>query len=967
MKKKGYNILQLEAKDLFNVETIEKEDEKGNKYNEYNYIYNKDIKKDNYKKYKAVLDYSLEIIKLESLEAFENDIIEKDDKLYSNDIISVKFKYNGEFDYVNKKGETKTKKVKTGTLREDLYEKGFTITFTGEDGENITKTYVRYKRSSGSARVGKCLFINVELFEEMNEWSLMGLEFNTDEKIDLASLEAYKSLTLSSIIDTLEIEAKNILVIPERFSTFKDTVNSTYLINDGKNLETKTKKVEITNNIWDGQGLIDKSLMGKYDKKGMLLLRNQYFKGCCFNTNLQEYFKAQGVKDISGVNGIHVKDAKLEDIKLVITESCIKYVKFGTVEDWLNKVDKTWGICKHDKKTHHFNGRLVQTHYQLLNTLQFNEDEVKELLKESVNYIKAVKNDPVVMRKYLKLDSENEDDEVNFNGTNEFIMHMLKHDDNFKNTRLFSDFRDDIFKKMKKNLLNGHILVKGNYSVLFGNGMEMLEATVKDVKKEAMTLMQGTIYSKNFDYDEELLGSRSPHVTMGNILVAKNASEVRAEILEKWFNLTNEIVCVNSMEENTLERLSSADFDSDMMLLTNNKMLVEKAKMNYNKFLVPTSAVQGVKHPRYATATELADLDIKTSNNLIGNIINSSQQLNSILWDKLNNGASIEDEDIKALYRDICQLDVLSCIEIDKAKKEFEISSSKELEAIMSKYKEIKVHEIKDDKYIEVTDKDIINLYKNMINIKSTTEREEFKKKHNLEKYTHLNVKTKFFRYLEDSVKFGEDEDNSKPIYFTTENTTMNYLVNYVTSKKFTSDTRATKVKKYINVLDLCDEKYKAKDADGHKVLKVKDIALDVKKYVQYQFTIDMKNLSKEEIKEKCKERYENINKKKLEAIEDIRSLNLSTATIYNILYRIDKEKDDFKTVARTILSLIFEANKEEFYELFSIDNKNTLKLEYLRRTDKVTEDEIIEYYGIKFYKKNIGEIEENEEMEQIA
>ena len=964
MKKKGYNILQLEAKDLFNIETIEKEDDKGNKYNEYNYIYTKDIKKDNYKKYKAVLDYSLEIIKLESLEAFKSDIIEKDDKLYSNDIISVKFKYNAEFDYVNKNDEVKTKKVKTGTLREDLYEKGFTITFTGE--ENVTKTYVRYKRSSGSARVGKCLFINVDLFEEMNDWSMMGLEFNKDEKIDLASLEAYKSLTLSSIIDTLEIEAKNILVIPERFSTFTDTVNSTYLINNGKNLETKTKEVEITNNIWDGQGLIDKSLMGKYDTKGMLLLRNQYFKGCCFNTNLQEYFKSQGVKDISGLNGIHVKDAKLEDIKLVITESCIKYCKFGTVEDWLNKVNNVWGICKYDKKTHHFDGRLVQTHYQLLNTLQFDEDEVKELLKESVDYIKAVKYDPVVMRKYLKLDSENED-EVSFNGTNEFIMHMLKHDDDFKNTKLFKEFRDDVFKKMKRNLLNGHILVKGNYSVLFGNPMEMLEATVKDVKKEAITLIEGTIYSKNFDYEEELLGSRSPHVTMGNILVAKNASEVRAEILEKWFNLTKEIVCVNSIGENTLERLSSADFDSDMMLLTNNKMLVKKAKMKYDKFLVPTSAVQGVKHPRYNTAKELADLDIKTSNNLIGNIINSSQQLNSILWDKLNNGSSIDDEDIKALYRDICQLDVLSCIEIDKAKKEFEISSNKELEAIMNKYKKVRVHEIKDDKYIEVTDKDIISIYKKMMSIRSTTEREEFKKKHDLEKYTHLNVKTKFFGYLEDSVKFGENEDNSKPIYFTTENTTMNYLVDYVTSKKFTSDTRAAKVKKYIKILDLCNEKYKAKDADRHEVLKVKDIALDVKKYVQFQFAINMNNLSKEEIKEKCKERYENINKKKLEAIEGIRSLNLSASTIYNILYRIDKEKDDFKTVARTILSLLFEANKEEFYELFSIDNKNTLKLEYLRRTDKVTEDEIIEYYGIKFYKKNIGETEENEEMKQTA
>ena len=45
--------------------------------------------------------------------------------------------------------------------------------------------------------------------------------------------------------------------------------------------------------------------------------------------------------------------------------------------------------------------------------------------------------------------------------------------------------------------------------------------------------------------------------------------------------------------------------------------------------------------------------------------------------------------DIKELYYDICQLDVMSGIEIDKAKKEFIINNGKELDKLREKYDEL--------------------------------------------------------------------------------------------------------------------------------------------------------------------------------------------------------------------------------------------------------------------------------------
>ena len=100
--------------------------------------------------------------------------------------------------------------------------------------------------------------------------------------------------------------------------------------------------------------------------------------------------------------------------------------------------------------------------------------------------------------------------------------------------------------------------------------------------------------------------------------------------------------------------------------------MIQAALRNYDKFLVPTNFVESKKSKRYFTSTQKADLDIKTSVNKIGDIINLSQELQSYMWDQLNHGASYED--VKELYYDLCQLDVMSGLEIDMAKKEFDIA-----------------------------------------------------------------------------------------------------------------------------------------------------------------------------------------------------------------------------------------------------------------------------------------------------
>lgn len=575
-----------------------------------------------------------------------------------------------------KKQYEKIKEPKTlktnAELRKILYKNGFIC--NGVE-------YCRMKRSSGSARVGKCLFINKPLFKPLLKFSTGAFTLKEGQEVDLAAYESYISLPSSSIIDTLAIKPENILMIDDYESVFREDVIETH--NEDGWLVTSEKNCEIANSIWDGQSLIDVSLMGDYSCYGMVLLRNLMFKSCCFNCNIQQWFKDNNITDISQLNG-KTRAKRIEDVKLITTPNSIKYLKFDSFDNWLDNLYPMFGVVKHDKKTHFFDGKLVQTHYQLINTLQLSKNEVKEFLQDSLDFAQFLRDNPAVVRYYIKYPDIEKVEPMShpMQSKNDVVYNLMCINDKFVKTKYYQEFLHDLLRSYYKNLKNGHIYVNGNYSTLLGNPIEMLQQAIGAFEGNSQIGI-GNVHNTRFGYDKTLLGSRSPHVTMGNIWLPMNREN---KLIDRYFNLTDEIICINSIGENVLQRLSGADFDSDSLFLTDNDILINAAKRNYNLFKTPTSFVSANKIKRYYTPDEQADLDIKTSVNKIGEIINLSQELNSLLWDKMYHGSTYDD--IKELYYDICQLDVMSGIEIDAAKKEFDINNSKELDKMRRKYKE---------------------------------------------------------------------------------------------------------------------------------------------------------------------------------------------------------------------------------------------------------------------------------------
>lgn len=56
------------------------------------------------------------------------------------------------------------------------------------------------------------------------------------------------------------------------------------------------------------------------------------------------------------------------------------------------------------------------------------------------------------------------------------------------------------------------------------------------------------------------------------------------------------------------------------MLITDDELLIDVARRNYDKYKVPTNLTSSIKTKRFYTNEDKADLDVKTSVNKIGEI-----------------------------------------------------------------------------------------------------------------------------------------------------------------------------------------------------------------------------------------------------------------------------------------------------------------------------------------------------------
>lgn len=859
------------------------------------------------KLYTATIPYSLEMIRLD--EYYDKEIIFKDDrKQYTKAIVNVNFDKNySEWEDSVDEETGEVKRVKTNTtdkkfIRKYLYVNGFAL-----DG---TK-YVFYKRGASKARTGSDLFIKKTMYEELMKRSRLlhnnngGLVIKEGEEADITSLNAYQSLILSGLEDVIEISKDSIFIIPELSSKpFKTLASATY--QKENKLITETKEIERINDMTDGESLIDESLFkqARREDKGMMLLRNDFFKSCGLNTKIQEFFKeifkdeyeTKILKDMFG-NEIPAKD-----IKIIITPSSLKYLKFAykfkskkeCYEDWMNNVDELFGIVKSDKVGNY--GTWNRLTYQIINSMPFTKEDIRSIAAPEIDYVIKLKNNLAYFMNHVNLSKESIDrlddlidefeedeniDEANCKSS-KIINDILSINSDFQYTQLFKIWRRDQIDSYVKELRKGKLRIEDTlYGTIFGNPFEMLLSSVGLF--DGTCLGKGTeIYCPFYKDETHLATFRNPHINAGNVMVSYNKYHKEY----KWFNLTNNTIILNVSDNDFPDRGQGFDYDSDTLLLTNNIVVVKKA-FECQKYPTPINLVKGDSKKRLNTMEELADLDNVLSNNFIGKIINKSQIINSYMWNAVAKG---EDKElIDLLYGYSSQLSSLSQIELDKAKKSFDnISMSKELRRINN---------------IQYNDEDVIGF-----------EYEDDAKK---------MVVPRFFDYV------AQDNTYRETTYF---ETPMDYLQEIIDELE-----RPIKTKK-INLSDLL-----CRYRDFKKINNKSQEDLIYNIILKCSKKINSTMLPNSSLNEKGKATVSR--KAKDDALIELSKLTVRPATIFVILNKCfsdDKKEATWSKIGMLTLNLLYNSNKVETLSVFRNENN---------RIDMLVEDENedINIFGNKY------------------
>ncbi|WP_321999287.1 hypothetical protein [Bacillus pumilus] len=667
------------------------------------------------KNYTGLIPYSLESIKLRK-EGLQFTTLKHSGKDVSNDVINVKFtskvrsvrakikekqkekdnpgtkekrkeRLDNEIEFLHTKLDQAEwqNEVRVNSLREMLYEDGFTIKTTDkETGEIVSDVkYVVYKRSSSKSRTGQCLFIKESLHKKMIEWSRMYLPFKKDQRVDLAGLLAYESLVGSSLESTVHIHPKHILLVDDKTSEFKKVCN---VVKTGKNdfLDSVEQEEIVSNSLFDGESLLASEFFN--EGTSMMLLRNHMFKSAAFNCNIQQFLKDHCPKGVEydqwELENMFGQKMKASDVKFICTPTSLKALKFSKVlgselelwEHWKKLIvseGNVWGVVKHEKESkrgkNELDQTLQQTSYQMINCLPIHKQGVEDLLQYEIDYTYGLKNDTEKFIEHI----EKKQNDIN---TNEMMVAVYRRNEQFAQTSLFKDFRKTEIHNHVEYVKRGKVRLPGDYCVLLGNPIEYLYHAIGQ-EPQRQVLKGNEVHTSMFESEKEVVAFRNPNTSPSNVLVVKN--KIVKEI-DTYFNLSRNIVCVNAIDFEIQDILSGCDYDSDTMVIFDHPALLEVGKQCFGKYKVCLNRVEGESLPYRLNNLDMCKIDnqLSESQKNIGRVTNIGQNCMSIYWDMISKG---ETEGRDYLLKRIDVMTVLSGICIDLAKKFYKIDIKKEI------------------------------------------------------------------------------------------------------------------------------------------------------------------------------------------------------------------------------------------------------------------------------------------------
>ena len=523
--------------------------------------------------------------------------------------------------------------------------------------KGFTINGVKYKRLLGT--VGGVKHETIVFMAERNIDEIrrrIENDRNAEKKFVPAKLEAYKALPCSS--STPVSMPHGVLVVDDVFTQFK--ADGMYLDDEaeGEPEMTPTYGNEIEMDASDGYGLMLPSLAERWSRElGLHYVtsgvntRFAFEKGMVYTFDFLDFAENVAHKYI-------VKDAwgderDIRGVELILSTSMIKlWDSYESCEDYFRKSianGYSFGVPKAcpDKLE---NERTLN--YQFIQSYNLSDEDIEELIRPTMTEMKDILRGDVAST-LLFLGGIGMNERSVMERENDFVKALMIDPDVINDPYVQSRIYNTIKNKIDEAKI-GKLKVHGNYSMISGDPYLMCQ-NIFGLPLTGL-LKAGEIYNEYWFEDgaEEVVCFRAPMTCHNNIRKMRVSGSDEARY---WFRYMHTVTIFNGFDTSTAA-LNGADYDGDTVMITDNRVLVERLEPTLTLMCVQRSGTKIIP-----TEEDMITANIASFGDDVGKVTNRATSMYDVRA-KFPKGSK-EYETLS--YRIMCgQLYQQNCI--DKAK-----------------------------------------------------------------------------------------------------------------------------------------------------------------------------------------------------------------------------------------------------------------------------------------------------------
>lgn len=474
--------------------------------------------------------------------------------------------------------------------------------------------YARLLGTNGGIKNSTIVFVSKRLYPELKRRIDNGRDM-TKELVP-AKLEAYQALVCSGS-DPVSMP-RGIAVVEDCVTHFKADVLA---IDDAEDGEPKMEYIEgseIELDESDGYGIMLPSLAERWSQDlnltytmGAATTRNSWEKGMVFTFDFLDF--ADNVAGSRTITDAWGDTVDLGEVELILTTSMLKlWDSYTSCDDYLKNCEEnkyTFAITKVAPKELE-NERTLN--YQFLQSYNLTDDQIEELIQPTIQeFHDILRLDWRKMALFLNGWSVKVED-ITKNEDHGYCRAILVDPRMAKDPFLIRRAKEMMSKKIQDAKI-GVIKVHGNYSIICGDPYALCQSMFG--LEVTGLLKAGEIYNQYWldAGTKDVACFRAPMSNMNNI---KRLSISQSKDAQYWYRYIPTCTLLNPWDVTT-HALNGADKDGDMVMLTDNHILVEGVEN------LPTLMCIQRKAPKTVpTEKDIIESNIVSFGNSIGKITN---------------------------------------------------------------------------------------------------------------------------------------------------------------------------------------------------------------------------------------------------------------------------------------------------------------------------------------------------------